>query len=53
MEQDFSSKKSDFVLGTCDAEDAPDGPDSRAEKEAGETSSTRGQGRCPGGHHHR
>lgn len=40
------------LLGTSDAESAPDGPDSGAE-EAAETSGTRGEGRRPGGHHHR
>lgn len=42
-----------IILGANDAKDAPNGPDSRAEEEAGEATGTRGEGRRPGGHHHR
>ena len=45
-----------FILllpGAYDEQDAPDGPDSRAEEEAGEDAGTRREGRRSGGYHHR
>lgn len=43
----------ELLLGAHDEQDAPDGPDRRAEKEAGETAGTRREGWRSGGYHHR